>query len=53
MEFRPLIEIDHYGERLGGCIGCNNWQSVSSGEWCRLSDEDIVAIRGWNVEPRD
>jgi hypothetical protein len=22
---RPLIEIDHYGERLVGCIDCNQW----------------------------
>jgi len=22
---RPLIEIDHYGERLIGCIKCNRW----------------------------
>jgi hypothetical protein len=22
---RPLIEIDHYGERLIGCIECNRW----------------------------
>ena len=21
----PLIEIDHYGERLIGCIECNRW----------------------------
>jgi hypothetical protein len=21
----PLIEIDHYGERLVGCIECNRW----------------------------
>jgi hypothetical protein len=23
---RPLIEIDHYGERLIGCIECNSWR---------------------------
>jgi len=22
---RTLIEIDHYGERLAGCIECNRW----------------------------
>ncbi|HUW72450.1 MAG TPA: hypothetical protein VMW05_00205 [Methyloceanibacter sp.] len=21
----PLIEIDHYGERLRGCLDCNRW----------------------------
>src|SRR5262245_65865300 len=24
----PLIELDAYGERLCGCVGCNNWQSA-------------------------
>jgi hypothetical protein len=23
---QPLIEIDHYGERLVGCIECNRWR---------------------------
>ena len=44
----PLVEVDAYGQRLRGCMGCNNWQEVSSGEWLRLSEDDIVAIRGWN-----
>jgi hypothetical protein len=22
----PLIEIDHYGERLIGCVECNQWK---------------------------
>src|SRR5918995_956288 len=26
----PLIELDAYGERLRGCVGCNQWQSISS-----------------------
>jgi hypothetical protein len=42
----PLVELDAYGERLQGCVGCNDWQSLGSGEWRRLSDEDIVALRG-------
>jgi hypothetical protein len=49
----PLVEVDAYGQRLRGCVGCNNWQEVSSGDWLRLSEDDIVAIRGWNVDPRD
>jgi hypothetical protein len=49
----PLVEVDAYGQRLRGCMGCNNWQEVSSGEWLHLSEDDIVAIRGWIVEPRD
>jgi len=40
---RPLIEIDHYGERLKGCPGCNRWQAAT-GEWCRLAD-DIIALK--------
>jgi hypothetical protein len=31
---RPLIEIDHYGERLIGCIECNRsprlWEEPSN-----------------------
>ncbi|MBK5199156.1 MAG: hypothetical protein JJE37_12900 [Methyloceanibacter sp.] len=42
----PIVELDAYGERLRGCIGCNNWQSISSSEWRRLPDEDIAALRG-------
>ena len=25
-----LIEIDHYGERLIGCVGCNRWGDAST-----------------------
>jgi hypothetical protein len=32
----PLVEIDHWGERLTGCPKCNRWQA-STGEWCRLA----------------
>jgi hypothetical protein len=42
----PLIELDAYGERLCGCVGCNNWQVLDSGEWRHLSDDDITALRG-------
>jgi hypothetical protein len=41
-----LIELDAYGERLCGCAGCNIWQSLESGEWRHLSDDDIAALRG-------
>jgi hypothetical protein len=42
----PLIEIDHYGERLVGCIECNRWrwpgsESVSMA----LPEEDLEALR--------
>jgi len=39
-----LVEIDHWGERLTGCKTCNRWQA-STGEWCRLAPDDIVALR--------
>ena len=42
----PLIELDAYGERLCGCVGCNNWQALDSGEWRRLSDDDLTALKG-------
>jgi len=41
---QPLVEIDHWGERLTGCPTCNRWQA-STGEWCRLAPDDIVALR--------
>ena len=42
----PLIELDALGERLCGCVGCNNWQTLDSGEWCHLPDDDIAALKG-------
>jgi hypothetical protein len=41
---QPLVEIDHWGERLEGCPNCNCWQA-STGEWCRLAADDIVALK--------
>jgi hypothetical protein len=41
----PLIEIDHYGELLIGCIVCNWW--VAEDELpVRLDETDITALRG-------
>src|SRR5262245_44211298 len=40
---QPLVQIDHYGERLTGCPTCNRWQA-STGEWCRLAPDDIIAL---------
>ena len=42
----PLIELDAYGERLCGCVECNKWQSLGSGEWRRLLDDDLIALKG-------
>src|SRR5207249_7484769 len=41
---QPLVEIDHWGERLTDCPICNRWQA-STGEWCRLAPDDITALR--------
>ena len=31
-------------ERLTGCPMCNRWQATT-GEWCRLAPDDIMALR--------
>ena len=41
---QPLVEIDHWGERLAGCPKRNRWQAAT-GEWCRLGPDNIVALR--------
>ena len=41
----PLIEIDHYGKRLKGCINCNVWIN-SDGTWRKIAQEDIEALKG-------
>ena len=45
---QPIVEIDHWGERLTGCPTCNRWQAAT-GEWCRLALGDIVAFRALKV----
>jgi hypothetical protein len=37
------MEIDHYGERLVGCIECNRWMRNG---WLfrQLPDEDLEAL---------
>jgi hypothetical protein len=41
----PRVEIDAWGQRLHGCIQCNQWMNAD-GEWLRLPEEDIAALRG-------
>jgi len=42
---RPLIEIDHCGERLIGCIDCNRWGWKGSTElFMALPEEDVQAL---------
>jgi hypothetical protein len=38
-----LIEIDHYGERLIGCIECNRWK------W-RGSERVLLELKPKNLE---
>ena len=40
-----LIEIEHYGEQLTGCIECNCWRGTRSAFIVDLSIEDIKALR--------
>jgi hypothetical protein len=42
---RPLIEIDHYGERLIGCIECNRWTWPGSDKpFMALPEDDLQAL---------
>jgi len=41
----PRVEIDALGQRLHGCVQCNRWINAD-GEWLRLAEEDIAALRG-------
>ena len=42
---RPLIEIDHYGERLIGCIECNRWGRPEDTTLpMQLLEEDLQAL---------
>jgi hypothetical protein len=55
---RPLIEIDHYGERLIGCIECNRWGLPGSEHLFMALPEDnlqalsnlsnaLIGLMGW------
>jgi len=42
---RPLIEIDHYGERLIGCIECNHWGWLGGDKpFMVLPEDDLQAL---------
>jgi len=47
------VEIDAWGQRLHGCIQCNQWMTPD-GEWLRLPEADIAALRGlkWQLHTR-
>jgi hypothetical protein len=48
----PLVNLDAYVERLRGCLGCNKWQVVATGEWRQLPEDDIAALRGMTTSWR-
>jgi hypothetical protein len=41
----PLIEIDHYGDRLIGCVQCNRWMGENT-VLLHLDEADIIALCG-------
>jgi hypothetical protein len=40
----PLIEIEHHGDRLTGCLACNLWQGDKSEFIVELEVEDWEAL---------
>ena len=38
------------GQRLHGCVQCNQWMNID-GEWLRLPEQDIAALRGIKWQP--
>jgi hypothetical protein len=40
----PLIEIEHYGDRLTGCLACNLWRGDKSEFIVELEVEDWEAL---------
>jgi hypothetical protein len=40
-----LIEIDHYGDRLIGCVECNRWMGEGK-ILMQLDEADITGLRG-------
>ena len=41
-----LIEINHYGQRLIGCIDCNRWSWEGNKHlFMELPEEDLAALR--------
>jgi hypothetical protein len=49
---RPLMEIDHYGEALIGCIECNRWGHPNDEELImELLEDDLKALREGLKQP--
>jgi hypothetical protein len=54
----PLIQIDHFGDRLMGCVACNVWRGDKSAFVVELAVEDWEALGKlrdsvkWTLRPR-
>ena len=48
-----LIELDAYGERLCGCVGCNNWQTLDSGRRMSLGKSTVGPYGQERADSRD
>ena len=54
----PLIQIDHYGDRLTGCVACNVWRGDKSAFIVELAVEDREALGKlrdyvkWTLRPK-
>jgi hypothetical protein len=40
----PLIQIDHYGDQLTGCLACNVWRGDKGAFIVELAVEDWEAL---------
>jgi hypothetical protein len=40
----PLVEIEHYGDRLTGCLACNLWRGAKNAFIVELEVEDWEAL---------
>jgi hypothetical protein len=48
---RPLTEIDHYGERLVGCIECNRWGNLGDERLVmELTEDELEALKAMSRE---
>ena len=54
----PLIQIDHYGDQLTGCLACNVWRGDTDAFIVELAVEDWQAMGKlnesvrWTLRPR-
>ena len=49
---QPVLEIDHYGERLTGCLECYRWRGRKRAFIGELTVEDFKALRGLGINGR-